>query len=95
MSKSHEKEISYSEKLASLLPLGYLYLIVLGILNQSIQYGLIGINILNYVAISDVLFSPITILTSHYIVLISVVVIGIGLYYLVVVFFSRIDIRNG
>lgn len=46
------------------LSVGYLYLVVMGILNQTIFYNQLGINILNYSSIIDVLITPISILTS-------------------------------
>lgn len=44
---------------------GYLYLIILGILNETLFYNQIGVNILNYSSILDVLISPISRLTSN------------------------------
>lgn len=74
MSKLKDIDTSTLEKIASLLPLGYLYLIVLGGINQSIFYWFIGINIFNYVDISDVLISPVSTLTSSWIILAAVIV---------------------
>lgn len=48
-----------------LLPLGYLYLLVLGIANESIHYGLLGVNILEYSNALDVLLSPIALITGE------------------------------
>ena len=45
------------------LSLGYIYLIVLGLTTEVIYYKFLGINILNYASILDVLISPINILT--------------------------------
>ncbi len=46
------------------LSLGYIYLLVLGIASDSIYYGMLGINILSYSSVLDVLLSPIVHLTS-------------------------------
>lgn len=59
-----------SENLQKLLPYGYLFLVVMGILKESIFYYQIGINILKYTTIMDVLISPVATLTSHPVVLI-------------------------
>ena len=53
------------EKFQSLLPLGYLYLIVLGIVKESLFYYQLDINILKYSSLMDVLISPIAELTSR------------------------------
>ncbi len=52
--------MKYLEKIQALLPLGYLYLILLGLLNESIQYYQLGINILNYSSITDILLKPVS-----------------------------------
>ena len=59
-----------SENLQKLLPYGYLFLVVMGILKESIFYHQIGINILKYTTIMDVLISPVATLTSHPVVLV-------------------------
>lgn len=52
------------QEIQGLLSVGYIYLIVLGILNETFYYNQIGIDILNYSSILDVLISPISRLTS-------------------------------
>jgi hypothetical protein len=59
-----------SENLQKLLPYGYLFLVVMGILKESIFYYQIGINILKYTTIMDILISPVATLTAHPVVLI-------------------------
>lgn len=56
--------MKYLERIKSLLPLGYLYLIVLGLLKESILCYPLGINILNYSSLTDILIIPISDLTS-------------------------------
>lgn len=55
--------------LEKLLPFGYLILVVLGILKESVFYYQIGLNILKYSNLMDVLISPIAELTSQPVVL--------------------------
>lgn len=66
--------MKYSDKLEKLLPFGYLYLVVLGLIKESVFHYLIGINILKYSTIMDILISPIATMTSHPIVLIGILV---------------------
>lgn len=70
------------EKLQTLLPLGYLYLIVLGIIKETFAFYPLGINILKYATIMDILISPITDIFSHYIVLIAIILMAIISFYL-------------
>lgn len=48
-----------------ILSLGYVYLIVMGILKESLYYNQLDINILEYSSITDVLLSPISGLTGN------------------------------
>jgi hypothetical protein len=52
------------QEVQGFLSVGYIYLIVMGILNETLYYNQIGIDILNYSSILDVLISPISKLTS-------------------------------
>lgn len=56
-----KKKLSIQEYLS----LGYIYLILLGLSVEVIYYKFLGINILNYSSILDVLISPINILTRN------------------------------
>lgn len=71
------------EKLQTFLPLGYLYLIILGILRDGVFFYMLGINFLKYSSIMDILISPIAELTSQPIILLTVtlMVIAFFLYY--------------
>lgn len=71
-----------SDDLEKLLPFGYLFLIIMGILKDSIQYYQYGINILKFSTIMDILISPIAYLTSNPITLIAVISLFISHYYL-------------
>jgi hypothetical protein len=52
------------QEIQGFLSVGYIYLIVMGILNETLYYSQIGIDILDYSSILDVLISPISRLTS-------------------------------
>jgi len=57
--------MKYFEKIQGLLPLGYLYLIILGLLKESIFFYPLGIHILKFSSITDILISPISDITSN------------------------------
>ena len=46
--------------------IGYLYLIILGIISDAIFYGIFGVSYLNYTTILDALISPISLLTDNW-----------------------------
>lgn len=47
------------------LSLGYVYLLLLGLMTDSIEYAYVGINILNYSTFLDILITPLKHLTSN------------------------------
>ena len=65
------------DKLQNLLPLGYLFLVILGIVKESIFYYQIGINIIRYSSIMDILISPIASITSDSVFFVFIVVLFI------------------
>lgn len=71
------------ERLQTLLPLGYLYLIILGILRDGVFFYMLGINFLKYSSIMDILISPLAQITSQPIILVTLIVMVIGfvIYY--------------
>ncbi|MCM0667282.1 hypothetical protein [Flavobacterium tyrosinilyticum] len=71
-----------SDNLEKLLPFGYLFLIVMGILKDSIYYYQFGINILRYSTIMDVLISPIAEFTSNPIILGAIIILFLVHFYL-------------
>lgn len=71
-----------SDDLEKLLPFGYLFLILMGILKDSIYYYQFGINILRYSTIMDVLISPIAEFTSNPIILSAIIILFILHFYL-------------
>lgn len=72
--------MKFSEGLQKILPFGYLFLVVMGILKESVFYYQIGINILKYSTIMDILISPIATLTAHSIILIAVILVIVFAY---------------
>jgi uncharacterized RDD family membrane protein YckC len=64
--------MKYLEKIQGLLPLGYLYLIILGLLKESIFFYPLGIHILKFSSIIDILISPISDITSNPILIILI-----------------------
>ncbi|RXM38225.1 hypothetical protein BOQ62_18465 [Chryseobacterium sp. CH21] len=65
--------MKFSEGIQRSLPFGYLFLVVMGILKESVFYYQIGINILKYSTIMDILISPIATLTAHPIILFALI----------------------
>jgi hypothetical protein len=64
------------------LSFGYLYLLALGIITDTVFYNLIGIKILNYSNVSDILIAPINLLTSNVILLfLLLIIIGFSYFY--------------
>lgn len=65
------------------LSLGYIYLIVLGIISDVIYFRFLGVDILNYSTILDALISPINVLTKS-LKLFFMLVCIIGMSYLLI-----------
>lgn len=59
------------DKLLQYLPLAYLFLVILGILKESLFYFHLNVSIMNYTSIVDVIMSPIAELTSNISVIIG------------------------
>jgi len=68
------------DKVQGLLPLGYLFLVTLGIVKETISYYQIGINIIRYSSIIDILISPLAAVTSHPVFFITVLILFIFSY---------------
>lgn len=66
--------------LADYFSLGYLYLLILGVTGDSIYYGRLGVNIISYSSVLDVLLGPITHLTGSLIFPLVVVAIPAAIY---------------
>jgi hypothetical protein len=64
------------------LSIGYLYLLVLGVVSDSIFYGILGINIMSYSSVLDVLLSPVVHLTSGLVFPVFIIIIPAASYFL-------------
>lgn len=64
MEKQNSNGFAFNRGIQDYLSLGYLYLLVLGVVTDSIYYSFLNINILSYSTITDVLLSPIVYLTK-------------------------------
>jgi hypothetical protein len=65
--------------------IGYLYLIILGIVSDAIFYGIFGVSYLNYTTILDALISPISLLTNNW----QISVFLALMFWLMQMYFSR------
>lgn len=92
--KKENKENPNQLGVSEILPLGYLYLLILGILAESVYYGLLGINFLSYASILDVLLGPIAILTDNLILLGLLIVVGLIFYFLMKRSFEKLKKTN-
>jgi len=81
--------MKFAEKIQGLLPLGYLYLMLLGLLKESILFNRLGINILNYSSITDILLSPISDMSSN-----PILIVALGIIILLLFIFQTILIKN-
>lgn len=72
--------MKFSEGLKKLLSFGYLFLILTGILKESVLYYQLDITILKYSTITDILISPIADLATHPVLLVAVIVLFIISY---------------
>jgi hypothetical protein len=70
--------MKFSEGIQRSLPFGYLFLVVMGILKESVFHYQLGINILKYSTIMDILISPIATLASHPAILIALIIIVVS-----------------
>ncbi len=69
-----------NEHLQRLLPFGYIYLVIMGIIKESIFYYQLDINILKFSSIMDILISPIAEITAHSFLLIFFILLIFLLY---------------
>ena len=69
-----------NEHLQRLLPFGYIYLVIMGIIKESIFYYQLDINILKFSSIMDILISPISEITAHPFLLIFFILLIFLLY---------------
>ena len=80
MEESSTELPQHQYNLQEYLSLGYVYLIILGIIDEVIYYNFLGVDILNYSSISDILIAPINTLLSDIRVFIAVIIIMLLAY---------------
>lgn len=71
-----------NKSLQDYLSLGYLFLILCGLAKDIIFYGFLGINILNYASISDVLLSPISYLGENIYAVVFLILLPVFMYFI-------------
>lgn len=71
------------------LSLGYIYLIVLGIISDVIYFHFLGVDILNYSTVLDVLISPINIITQSWLLAILFIGVIVFSYFYVTLFLPK------
>ncbi|MES2796901.1 MAG: hypothetical protein V4683_13100 [Bacteroidota bacterium] len=76
------------------LSIGYIYLIILGILSDVIYYRFFNINILPYSSLSDIIMAPINTLTNDIRLLIAVIVMIIAIYFFYAKFLPSFHQKN-
>lgn len=64
------------------LSLGYIYLLCVGIMTDAIYYKMLGVNILHFTSVLDVLVSPISFIVKRPVILIFLVVLPFGVRFL-------------
>lgn len=65
--------------------IGYLYLIILGIVSDAIFYGIFGVSYLNYTTILDALISPVSLLTNNWFISLFLAI----MFWLMHMYFSK------
>ncbi len=63
------RKLFRTQGLQGVLTLGYLYIVILGILGEALYYSQLYVNIINYSNLTDILISPVAKLTSHYVLI--------------------------
>ena len=61
--------------------IGYLYLIILGVVSDAIFYWIFGVSYLNYTTILDALMSPISLLINNWILSLALGIMFLLMYY--------------
>lgn len=76
-----------------LLSLGYIYLLLMGIISDAIYYGFMGVNFIAYSSVLDVLLSPIVNMTDSWVLPVVILVSTIvGYFYFKLI--SKLSARS-
>lgn len=89
--KIDTKENNYG--IQDYMSIGYIVLLILGVLNQTIYYGFLGINIFEYTSVLDVLLSPVAVLGSSWIIFATVIVfiiLMLGYFKLMKIYYTKL-----
>lgn len=81
MEKSQEKE-STGRSIQDYLSLGYLYLLVLGIIREVIYFKFLDINILSYSNVLDVILSPLVYIAKSPIIILTLTIFAVLIHFL-------------
>jgi hypothetical protein len=81
------------KNLQEILYVCYLTLLLFGLIRETITYGILGINIISYSSVLDILLSPVVILTSS-LVLTCGLVMGPILFYIGLEQIAKFKTRN-
>jgi hypothetical protein len=82
----------FSRELQEYLSIGYLYLIVTGLVIDFIYYSLMGVRIMQFATIQDILMAPVKVLFYHPIMLITMVILATIQYF--VLFGSPANVKK-
>jgi len=79
------------QNLEKLLPFGYVYLVLLGIIKDGVFYYQLNMNILEYSSLTDVLISPLVTLTSHPMFLCLIIAYSVIIYFYYAIAKKKLD----
>ena len=90
-----KKDFLSSWQFQDYLSFGYLYLLLVGIVSDSIYYGMVGINIISYSTILDVLLSPVVRLTDNILLPVFIILLPVlGYFYTRLMMFIGHKVRQ-
>jgi len=75
------------------LSIGYVILLILGVFHETIYYKFLGINILEYSSVLDVLISPISVISGDlFLGLVVILCVGLAIAYakLIPIYYKRL-----
>jgi hypothetical protein len=89
--KESTKKQKTERTIQDYLSLGYLYLLIIGILREVVFYRFLDINILSYSSVLDVLLSPLEYMAKHPSTVIILIGIAVVAYYFIkiIIYFQK------
>lgn len=92
--KEIQKTVSFKiTSIQELLSIGYLVLLFFGLIRETILYGFLGVNIITYSNVLDILLSPVAILTGNVYLMIAIV-FSVFFFYWGTTFFIKFHESN-